>query len=261
MIGFIAAWKVTNRRMTVLACCWSLPLLLGFAHGQDLSFLLLVLAVSLRVHASRPILAGALLSFCAIKFNLFFLLPLLIAAQRRWRMLAGLLTGCAGLTAISFAAAGADWPRRYFEILSRGNISPEEQIMPNLHAMLLGVPHNRLIEPLLGVVAAVIVWLIARRTDFAFGLAAVLIGGLLVSHHAYPQDCTLLIPALLILMSRSGNWQLNYLCIALFTPWPYLWLIQGDRLNLVRLAISTLLVAMIFLSRREDKIRRLQWIY
>ena len=236
----------------MLACCWSLPLLLGIALGQDLTFLLLVLAVSLRIHSTRPIVAGTLLSLCAIKFNLFLMLPLLIVGQRRWRMLAGVMVGGAATTAVSFAAAGADWPRRYLGLLTMGRISPEEQIMPNLHAMLLGVPYQRVIEPLLGVVAAGAVWLVAVRSSFAYGLAAALVGGLLVSHHAYPQDCTLLIPALLVVLSRSSNWLLNYLCVVLFTPWAYLRLIQGDELNLVRLSIAALLVGMIIQSRRSS---------
>jgi hypothetical protein len=249
LAGFILVWRSKSRGAAVLACCWSLPLWLGIALGQDLTFLLLVLAVSLRIHSTRPFVAGALLSLCAIKFNLFLMLPLLIAGQRRWRMLAGLVVGGAAMSAVSFAAAGADWPRRYLELLTMGRISPEEQIMPNFHAMLLGIPYQRVIEPLLGVVTAGAVWLVARRANFDYGLAAALVGGLLVSHHAYPQDCTLLIPALLVVLTRSSNWLLNYLCVALFTPWPYLRLIQGDQLNLVRVAIAALLVGMIIQSR------------
>jgi hypothetical protein len=52
-------------------------------------------------------------------------------------------------------------------------------------------------------------------------------------------------------MSRSSAWLLNYLCIALFTPWPYLWLGQGDQLNLVRSAIAALLVGMLIHHRRS----------
>ena len=242
LAGFIWTWRATPRDAVVLACSWSLPLMLGISLGQDLTFLLLVLAVSLRVHSTRPFLAGAVLSLCAIKFHLFLLLPLLIAGQKRRRMLAGLLAGGAALTVVSFAAAGADWPRRYFEILALGRISPQEQLMPNFHAMLLGIRYQRVLEPVLGALAASAVWLVARRADFACGLAATIVAGLLVSRHAYPQDCTLLIPALLIVISRSRNWLLNYLCVALLTPWACLTLFKGDRLNLVRLAIAALLV-------------------
>ena len=92
LFGFIVAWNVTRRDLAMLACCWSVPLVLGIEHGQDLTFLLFLLAVVLRIEHRRPLVAGVLLSFCAIKFNLFFLLPLPILAQRRWRMLEGLVT-------------------------------------------------------------------------------------------------------------------------------------------------------------------------
>jgi hypothetical protein len=244
LVAFILLWRIPDRKAAVLACCWSLPLILAIAHGQDLTFLLLLLAASLRHYRTRPFLAGFVLSLCAIKFHLFLLLPLLIIGQKRWRLLEGLAAGGAALIAVSFVAAGVGWPLHYLQMM-RLTIDPQPQIMPNFHGLLLGVPYGWLVELLLSLATAVAVWLISRRSDFEYALAAVLVGGLLISHHAYPQDCTLLLPALLILMVRSSDWRLNYLCIALFTPWPYLILTQGDPLNIVRLAIVTLLVGML----------------
>jgi len=247
LVAFILLWRIPDKRTAVLACCWSLPLILAIAHGQDLTFLLLLLAVSLRIYRTRPFTAGVVLSLCAIKFHLFLLLPLLIIGQKRWRMLGGLVAGGAVLAAISFAAVS---PNQYLDSLTRPGIAPEPQIMPNFHGLLLGVPYGWLMELLLSLATAVTVWLISRRADFEYGLAAALVGGLLISHHAYPQDCTLLLPALLILMARSSDWRLNYLCIALFTPWPYLILTQGDPLNIVRLAFTALLIAIFILCSR-----------
>jgi len=247
LVAFILLWRIPDPRTAVLACCWSLPLILAIAHGQDLTFLLLILAVSLRIYRTRPFTAGLVLSLCAIKFHLFLLLPLLIIGQKRWRMLGGLVAGGASLAAISLAGAS---PNQYLGSLTRPGIAPEPQIMPNFHGLLVGVPNGWLIEVLLSLATAVAVWLISRRSDFEYGLAAALVGGLLISHHAYPQDCTLLLPALLILMARSSDWRLNYLCVALFTPWPYLILTQGDPLNIVRLAFTALLIAIFILCSR-----------
>ena len=244
LVAFILLWRIPDRKAAVLACCWSLPLILAIAHGQDLTFLLLLLAASLRLYRTRPFVVGVIVSLCAIKFHLFLLLPLLMVGQKRWRMLGGFAAGGAALTAVSFVAAGAGWPLQYLQML-RLTIDPQPQIMPNFHGLLLGIPYGWLIELLLGLATAVAVWLISRRSDFEYGLAAALVGGLLISHHAYPQDCTLLLPALLILMARSSDWRLNYLSIALFTPWPYLILTQGDPLNIVRLGVVTLLIGML----------------
>ena len=244
--GFILLWRIPDRKAAVLACCCSLPLILAIAHGQDLTFLLLLLAVSLRIYSKRPFTAGLVLSLCAIKFHLFLLVPLLMVGQKRWRMLGGVAAGGALLAAISLAAAGS--PRQYIELLTRGTIAPEAQIMPNFHGLLLGVPNGWIFELLLGIATAGTVWLISRRADFEYGLAAALVGGLLISHHAYPQDCTLLLPALLIILARSSDWRMNYLCMALFTPWPYVILTQGDPLNLVRLAFVALLIGVLLQS-------------
>src|SRR5579862_556191 len=250
LLGFILLWRTPGKEAAMAACCWSLPLILALAHGQDLTFLLLLIAAALLIHPKRSFAAGVLLSLCAIKVHLFLLLPLVMVAQRRWRMLGGLLAGGAFLTAVSFAAAGARWPFQYFEMLSQVS-DPEQQIMPNFHGMLLGIPYRHSIEALLALATAAIVWLIARRTDFEYGLAAALTGGLLISVHANPQDCTLLLPALLIVIHRSSDWRLNYLCIALFTPWTYLVLIQGDKFNLVRMAFVGLLLGMALQSQGD----------
>ncbi|HYM08789.1 MAG TPA: glycosyltransferase family 87 protein [Terriglobales bacterium] len=249
LVGFVLMWRIPSREAALMACCWSAPLLLGIAHGQDLTFLLLILAGALRIYPERLFAGGALLSLCAIKFHFFLLLPLVMAGQKQWRMLWGFLAGGALLTVLSFAAAGFDWPYRYVEMLGK-SADPEQQMMPNFHGLFLGVPNQHALELLFGLATVGAVWWIARRTDLAYGLAAALVGGLLISYHAYPQDCTLLVPALLVVFSRSSDWRLNYLCIALFTPWPYLVLIQDDPLKVVRLAIAVLLVGMLVQCRR-----------
>jgi alpha-1,2-mannosyltransferase len=250
LLAFIMIWRIPSRDAAVVACCWSLPLILAIQHGQDVMFLLVIIAISLRIYPEQPFLTGVVLSLCAIKFHLFLLLPLVIIGQKRWRILGGLLTGAAALVTISFAAGGADWPQRYLEILALGRIEPQQQIMPNFHGLMLGSPYRPIVEPLLGLITVSIVWRIARRTDFEYGMAAALAGGLLISYHAYPQDCTLLLPALLIVLTRSFDWRLNYLVIALLTPWPYLILIQGDSLKLVPVGIALLLVGMMFHRRK-----------
>src|SRR5437762_13554770 len=70
LLGFILLWRTPCREAAMVACCWSLPLILAFAHGQDLAFLLLIVAASLRIHLKRSLAAGGLLSLCAIKVHL-----------------------------------------------------------------------------------------------------------------------------------------------------------------------------------------------
>jgi hypothetical protein len=65
------------------------------------------------------------------------------------------------------------------------------------------------------VVAAV--WIVCRRASFELGLAAVIAGGLLVSHHHSGSDWALLIPVALILGRESSAFAAA-LAIMLITP-------------------------------------------
>lgn len=79
--AFVFLWRGTPRRWTAVACCWSSPLSSVLAQGQDVSFLLVWLALAVRWEQSRPWLAGLVLSLCAAKFHFFVLLPVWLAAR------------------------------------------------------------------------------------------------------------------------------------------------------------------------------------
>jgi hypothetical protein len=77
--------------------------------------------------------------------------------------------------------------------------------------------------------------------DFEIGMAAVLTGSLLVSHHAGPEDCVVLIPALLALGERSQSATVVY-CLALLSPAFYAFLSFGGLLSEITvLAIGSIL--------------------
>ncbi len=216
LAAFLALWP--RPRMNVaLACAWSVPLSFAFAQAQDVTFLLLWVALAWRWHEKRPWAAGAVLALCSAKFHLFLLLPLLIVGQRRWRMGGGLLGGGAALAAVSFAVAGPRWPVAYAASLMDPRINPGESFMPTLRGLVVGWPGAMAWEIVLGLAVAAAVWGVARRGDFAAGMGAVLVGGLLVAHHAYMADLTLLIPALLGAKLRP-----RWLAVALLAPVWYL---------------------------------------
>lgn len=227
LVGFVFAWNVTDRRMTWMACGWSLPLLFDFAFGKDTTVLILVLAVALRLYPKRPAAAGMVLSLLSIKYHLFFLLPLLILGQRRWNIAAGFLSGAAIITALSFWAGGLDWPVRLIGLLGAQS-KPHEYLMPNIRGLLAPLTDLFWPELVLDLIVAIFVWSIVRQSDFVYGMAAVLVGGLLVSHHAAVYDCVVLIPALLIVMDRLAGVVANtslsilaYVCLFLLTPLSY----------------------------------------
>lgn len=200
VIGFVWLWP--DRRAAALACCWSGGVIVALSNGQDLLLLLLWISIALRIRRTRPFLTGLVLALCAAKFHLFLFLPLLLWRHRLWQ---GFVAGAAALLAISFAVAGWHWPLEYAATLAAEESVAQTHaaIMPNLHGLFTAWPHANALEILaaLGVGAAVL--FVIARADFPTGLAAVLAGGLLVSRHAYMQDCALLLPALLIVLPTA----------------------------------------------------------
>jgi hypothetical protein len=94
--GFIALWPGVDATTKWLVCCCSLPPFVCLFNGQDDLVLLLWIAIAARLlRSGRSVAAGMVLALCASKFQLFGLVPMVILAQRRWRMAGGVaFTGC-----------------------------------------------------------------------------------------------------------------------------------------------------------------------
>lgn len=174
------------------------PLYMAVLGGNDVGLVLgLIGAAVLLMERNRDFAAGLLFSLCAIKFHLLCLLPAVLWILGRPRVLAGGAAGGAALVAISFLAQGLDWPVQYLARLRDPLVHPHGQTMPNLHGLMLNVAPDVGIwatatASLLG--AGVVLWLAWRdKTNWKTGIAYALLGGLLVSWHAYAQDAALLL--------------------------------------------------------------------
>jgi hypothetical protein len=222
VVAFAVLWRSAAPWTTVLFTCLSLPLVTSLMNGQDLSFLLLWTALAVRwQEGGKPLAAGMVLSLGAAKPHLLVLLPVLLAAQRRWRVAAGVAAGGAALLGLSFAAAGWDWPRRYYAVLTDPAIHPGLEVMPNLHGVFYHFPALRWLEWPAAAVVAAVVWLVARTGSFAQGLAAVLAGGLLAGYHAYLPDCTVLLPLALLGLTEAKTAWARLPAFLLLTPAAY----------------------------------------
>ncbi len=225
--GFAAVWAPGRRDLTVLFTLLALPVWAGLMNGQDLSFVLLWIALAARWYRQdRRFAAGLVLALGAAKFHLFVLLPLLVAGQRAWRLGAGLAAGGAALAAASFAVGGLHWPADYWRVLTDPNVHPSAGNMPNLHGMLSFWPAVGWLEWPLAAAVVAVVWWVARRADFDRALAATLAGGLLLSYHSYLPDCSILLPAALIALTTARRLPLRVMALFLLTPAAYFFLVQ-----------------------------------
>jgi hypothetical protein len=148
------------------------------------------------------------------------------------------------LIVMSFAVAGRAWPVEMARVLSSHEILTKEYVMPNIRGLLSAFTDRITLEILLDLVIGGIVFRIVRRADFQVGMAATLVGSLLVSHHAGPEDCVVLIPALLLIGERSNSRTILY-CFILLSPVFYAFLSFGGFLSTVSvLAIASILVVL-----------------
>jgi hypothetical protein len=210
-----------------LFCAFSVPLLVAFAQGQDTPILLLLAStVFLLAQRGRDFAAGLVLSLCAIKFHLFTMLALAVIVHKRWRLLAGGVTGGLALLVLSFAAAGPDWPAAYLNLATSGYLDPCPACMPNVKGMSVLIPS--LEWPITAAVVILFLVLAWRISDFYTVFALALIAGLLLSLHAYPQDTVLLLLSFAIIISRSADKLLRTIMALAITPPMHLLLLARE---------------------------------
>lgn len=226
------------RTLTIIAMVLAPPSVLVLVTGQ-VTFLVAALAVAaLYWLRDRPGWAGVLFGIAgALKPQAMVLLPLALLATREWRALAtaGLTAALAVLaSALLFGAdAWIHWvaalPR--FQRMVMANAGLERgMITPTALGLTLRLDPGQLDvwRAAFALGAAVIVWMVFRRTaDPARRIAALLGGGLFVTPYAMHYDAALLAPAAALMLThrpRPGQWILAaiagaVLCCAAIPNW------------------------------------------
>lgn len=227
----------------------SVPLLGNLLNGQDAGIVMTLAGISIVLaRRGRDFAAGLVLSLCAIKFHLFVLAPLAIVLCRRWNILKGGLAGGAVLALASFLADGLDWPLRYFALVTNPELHPGPDHMPTLRGLVFGFAgDNRPLElALTAPVVALFAWLARRIGDYEIVFALSLAGGLLVCHHAYIQDCTLLLLVAALLVTAGASRPVVVATVLAILPPAAFMLLSGSPYNVAMpLLLGSILVAAI----------------
>ena len=252
---FVFLWLfVPESRALAAFASLSIPLFASLQNGQDSTVVLMLAAVSvILVRQHRDFLAGMVLTLCTIKFNLFVLIPLMLIAQRRWRVLQGGLAGGAILLAVSFACGGVAWPRAYAQAIGDPIMHLNPDFMPNIHglASMLGRA-GPIVELALSLVVATAVFYLARKTpdyELAFGFA--IVGSLLDSRHSGTHDCIVLLLPLAILLAKPFSKRVRELTEMAASPIPYFFLLAGAPLSAAMpCLLMAILAAALFAVRR-----------
>ncbi len=207
LAGFVWLWPGPRWR-TAAFVFWSLPMVVGFAYGQDVIAVLLLMAASIRLlRAKRPRAAGALIAMGAIKIHLFLWAPLLAVVRRRWGFLAGWAAVGAGLAAISFLAAGPHWPAAFVNSALNSTANPHLETMINFRGMFHGMKYAAVWEILASSILFAAVARPLLRWPFEAAACLALAASVPIGHHSYTYDLVCLLPlSLLVIEHGSGRW-------------------------------------------------------
>lgn len=222
---FLWLQKKRLPELPILAC-FSFPLLSAFINGQDVPLLLLFCSASILLSRKGfDLPAGMVLALCAIKAHLFILVPFAAIFHRRYRIIAGGVLGGLFLSAVELAGGGIRTQAKLLEILRMPSSSPYPDIMPNLRS-ITGDNHQLFVA---GAVLCIVLttWLMRRAPDYEASLGWALVGGLLVSFHAYLHDCLLLLLAYSLIYQQHGPWYLKAIFRVLALPFVYVALLLG----------------------------------
>jgi hypothetical protein len=140
----LACWAWAWRRFGPEAVVWAAFMMagpIGIAHGQDCALFLAVIVGAFALgEKERPFLSGLVLGLGMLKFHLFLLWPLVLVAQRRWRMVLGLAVCCLAQALLLISVIGWAGLPRYANFILRldAYYSPERYI--NVGAILMNLP-------------------------------------------------------------------------------------------------------------------------
>ncbi len=222
LLAALLLWPGQSATTKWLTFCWMLPIFVALFNGQDDALVLFWIALAANLlHRERPLTAGMALAMAASKYHLLVLIPLVIVAQRRWRMAAGTAMAGGALIAVSFLSAGLDWPWRYFALLADSRLIPNSHIMPSLWANFKNMRFGLEFEMLAAIVLAAVIYRVARLDrSFERPLGLALVGGILLSLHCWLADCTLVLPAIMISVHRAARYA-RFPTFAQLTPVPW----------------------------------------
>jgi Glycosyltransferase family 87 len=205
-----------------------LPLVLNFLIGQDVVITVLLAALFVVFSGKgHDILAGGFLSLCLIKFHLFVFVPMVLFVHGRRRIFWSAAAGAIVCMIISFAANGADWPIRYASALMSPELSPHPEQMPTVVGFLRSIGAGTAAAPVFVGAILLMCWATRQSSDFKGDIGLALLLGLIISPHAYMQDCCLLLLVSPLVSKDCRSALCRAVQVCLFTPVPYLLLYHG----------------------------------
>ncbi len=252
-------WPGTRRWIMLFALCWSLSAAMVILFGQDVPFwLMFVTAGLLLLQRERPWAAGVAFSLCICKFHLALGIPVMLAAQKRWKtLIAGAIAGAVWI-GCCFLIEGRGWVQAYANNSKMPQFSPapERKCRP-FSACFPGSPGRKCgaRRRLGGRHPAS--WMACRDSkDLGMTGAAAVACGVLLGHHSYAGDYTLLIPLSVLTVQREAArpWLKGW-AILMLTPVPVL-LLVSPKPYLGQVLIAAFIVTAVWAGRPKPFLQK-----
>lgn len=218
------------------------PLQRSFEIHQDGVLMLCALAgVLLLERNGQHVAAGLLLSLTLQKPTSLLLLPVVILAQRRWRMLGGFVAGGSALAALSLWIVGLGafsdyrtlytaYPHPFFAMPTARGIATD-----------LEFPALAVLLTMLGIAAVVVA---SRRSDFITAFCIGIVGSVFIGPHNLQHDLALLALPVIYFVAK-GSREMRWSSVALmFPPVFYLYRLPPPYTALHGLTILAYLMAL-----------------
>jgi Glycosyltransferase family 87 len=220
------AWTIGTLALfiwVIVGTCSRLPLcvfggvvspvtVIAITSGQSGFLAAALVTAGLRLAGSRPILSGILVGMLGYKPQIGLLVPIALAAAGLWRVFGAACLTIIGLSVTATVAFGtAVWPAwismlpaytRWFDTVRR-LLRFKPTVIANLDMAGVALPIAEVIQAVVAVVVASLVWGCFRRTPGRLAIAALLVGTFLATPHAFVYDLPMITAAMALFIEAK----------------------------------------------------------
>lgn len=226
------------------------------ACGQSAFLAAALIVAGVRLAGSRPILGGILIGLLSYRPQLGLLVPIALVAAGFWTAFGVACATALGLAAVATLVFGwAVWPDWVAMLpVYAGNFEQKTEllmlkptVMANLQMIGVTLPVAKLVQALVAVAVAILVWRCFRRDPGPLATAALLLGTFLATPHAFFYDLPMIAAALaLFIEARAEKGAAFSLAEVLILVLAYLFPILMLLKSGVTLPVSTVPLALFF---------------
>ncbi|MGH9668453.1 MAG: glycosyltransferase family 87 protein, partial [Bryobacteraceae bacterium] len=261
--ALIGCWVWLARRFGPDALVFSalyFPTSVGIYNGQDPVWMLAIfLGCYALAEQKRDLASGAVLGLAVVKFHLLFLMPLVLALEKRWRMLGGFCVTGALCAAVSVELGGPGIVTQYAALLLRhGNVKtfePPAELQMSIRSIALNAGLNSplLAAALIGLCILVLL-AAAWRAPLWRWFSAACAATLLVSPHVYRYDAGILLLPISLAIFCSASRFTRIAAATAAIPVPYMAAFFGPPYSMApALVVFLFLAALAWESAAEKR--------